>query len=471
VTRLVPVVLCGGAGTRLWPLSRKDRPKQLLELAGGRTLLEATLRQLDGLVAAHPMLVTSAATRFQVADRLAEAGLVHGDVVVEPEPRGTAAAVAAAGLLAGGDPVLLVLPSDHHVAAPEAFRAAVRAGLPHAEAGRLVIFAVPPTRPETGFGWIALGPALGPSIGDDAGGARAVDAFVEKPDAATAAAFAADGRHAWNAGIFLFRASAWAAALDRHAPAVAAAAARGVDEAVREHGFVRLGASFAHAPVGSVDTAVLERADGLVAVPLVAGWSDVGSFAALHDAQARDDAGNAADGDVVLVDTHGSYVHAEHRLVVGLGLRDTIVVETADAVLVAPHHRAQDVRDVVERLRAAGRAEADLHADAERPWGAWTTVDAGPAHRVKRLVVRPGGRLSLQVHARRAEHWVVVEGRPRVTIGTDVRELGPGDVVTIPVGVAHRVENPGSGRVVIVEVAVGDVDEDDVKRLEDRYGR
>lgn len=459
---LVPVVLCGGAQTATWPLSRALRPGALQAVLGSATLLELTLHRLEGLATAPPIAVCGDAVRFQVQAQLRSTGHDDAVLLVEPEGRHTAPATALAALHADDDALLLVLPSDHHVDDPVAFRRAVGDAVPLAEAGRLVVFGVRPDRAETAFGWIVPG--------DDAPGGRAVRRFVEKPDAVEAARLLADGA-LWNAGIVLARADVLRSALERFAPRVVGACRVAMAAVQVDHGFHRVGDAFRDCPATSLDVAVLERTDGAVVVPLDAGWADMGSWRSLWANTAHDERGNAVTGDALLVDTDACYVRASHRLVVALGVRDHVIVETPDAVLVAPTSRTHEVSEAVRRLRATGRSEVDVHTVVERPWGRYAVLERADGFQVKRLEVDAGQGLSLQVHARRDEQWTVVRGRARVTVDGEVSLLGPGGSVRIPAGTSHRLENPGHAPVELVEVAVGEVTEDDIVRLVDRYGR
>jgi mannose-1-phosphate guanylyltransferase/mannose-6-phosphate isomerase len=470
---IVPVILCGGSGTRLWPLSRTALPKQFLPLAGDGSLLQDTVQRLGGLEPepAAPLVICNEAHRFLVTGQLAELG-VPGRLLLEPVGRNTAPAVTLAALEArdewGDDALLLVLAADHVVRDPAAFVAAVEAAVPAARTGSLVTFGVRPTRPETGYGYIEAGPAPAAS----ALAPRPIRRFVEKPDAATAAGYVAAGNYLWNSGMFLFKAGAWLAELaarapDIHAAVTAVARSRGADGAVAVDA-----AAFGRCRKESIDYAVMEHTDRGVVVPLDAGWDDVGSYAALRDVSPQDGHGNALRGDVLAIDSRDCYVRADSRFVGVVGLDGCVVVETKDAVLVAPVDRAQEVKRLVEELDVRGRPETRLGREVFRPWGSYDSIDSGTGFQVKRLTVLPGASLSLQLHRRRAEHWVVVAGTPRITRDDEVYDLAPGQHTYIPLGARHRIENPGATTVQIIEVQVGDyLGEDDIVRFEDRYGR
>ncbi|MEJ2632423.1 MAG: mannose-1-phosphate guanylyltransferase/mannose-6-phosphate isomerase [Acidihalobacter sp.] len=471
MTSLVPVVLSGGSGTRLWPLSRHAYPKQFIPLFDELSLFQATIQRLDGLDGvAGPCVVSNDEQRFMMAEQLLELGL-HGRIILEPVGRNTAPAIAAAALdVAATDPqsVMLVLPADHLIADVAAFHQAVQAGLETARAGRMVTFGVVPNRPETGYGYIEAGEPLG------AAAAREVVRFVEKPDLETAEVYLAGGRHLWNSGMFLFTAASYLEAMEKYAPAMLEAVRQAYSQAREDLDFLRLDAdAFAACPADSIDYAVMERAEGEVAViPLDAGWSDVGSWHALWEAGEHDDAGNRLEGDVIAVDCRDTYVHAGNRLVAALGLDDVVVAETADAVLVAARDRVQDVKTVVEQLKREKRTEWQVHREVFRPWGSYEGISLGERFQVKRIMVKPGQSLSLQKHFHRAEHWVVVQGTARVTRGDDVFTLSENESTFIPLGVVHRLENPGRIPLEIIEVQSGAyLGEDDIVRLDDVYGR
>jgi len=467
---LVPVILSGGAGTRLWPLSRELYPKQLLRLVAERTMLQETVARTEGLPGlAPPIVVCNENHRFMVAEQLRELGTAPQAIVLEPQGRNTAPAAAIAALLVSGgadaDPVLLVLPADHVITDVPAFQAAVAVGRVAAESGSLVTFGVVPDRAETGYGYIRRDAGPGPAF--------SVAKFVEKPDSATARGYVESGEYYWNSGMFMFRASAYLAELGRYTPAMLAACRAALAAAGRDLDFLRLPAQeFASCPSDSIDYAVMEKTDRAVVVPLAAGWSDVGSWAALADALPRDAEGNVTAGDVLTEDSSGCYLHSTSRLVAAVGLRDHVVVETKDAVLVAPRDRVQDVKELVAELKARGRYETSLHREVYRPWGSYDSIDSGDRFQVKRLIVNPGATLSLQLHHHRAEHWVVVTGTAKVTRGDEVFTLSENESTYIPIGARHRIENPGKIPLHIIEVQSGTyLGEDDIVRFEDRYGR
>ncbi len=467
--QIIPVILCGGAGTRLWPLSRGLLPKQLLALSGTATLLQDTygrVRDLDPGCQA-PLVLCNQAHRFLVDMQLRDAG-AQPRLILEPVGRNTAPAVAVAALRAiaeqGEDLLLLVLPSDHIIVDAAAFRVAVQAALPAAVSGELVTFGVVPERPETGYGYIRTAGGEAP---------QAVEEFVEKPDFATAQGYVASGRYLWNSGMFLFSAAAYLRELRLLAPDILESCKTAVAGGRLEGTTLHLGEeAFRVCRSQSIDYAVMEGTQHASVVPLSAGWSDIGSWTALHEVSARDDAGNATFGDVLAIDCQDSYVRAESRLVGVLGMEGCVVVETKDAVLVAPKARAQDIKLLVDALAKEQRPEVSHGREVFRPWGSYDSLESRPGFQVKRLVVLPGAVLSLQLHRRRAEHWVVVAGVARITRDDEVFELQRNEHTFIPLGARHRIENPGSELLEIIEVQVGDyLGEDDIVRLEDRYGR
>ena len=480
-TTLVPVILCGGTGTRLWPLSRATYPKQYWPLAGSgeETLLQQTQLRLQGLVGlAPPLLICNEDHRFIVAEQMRQIGVDPAAIVLEPMGRNTAPAVAVAALQAsaeGEDPLLLVLAADHVIRDAERFRATVEAGRAAAVAGQLVTFGIVPTAPETGYGYIEAAEPLALDGGGEGsiGSPVAIQRFVEKPDRATAEGFLASGRFTWNSGMFLFRASAILAELERHAPQVVTACRNALELESTDLDFLRLEReAFAHCPNVAIDVAVMERTDRGAVLPLDAGWSDVGSWSALWETTDQDDQGNVLRGRVISEDSRNCYLRSEHRLVVGLGVENLVVVETDDVVLVAQRDRAQDVKTIVGLLEQAGAPESKAHRRIYRPWGSYDGITEGDRWQVKKIVVNPGACLSLQMHHHRAEHWIVVKGTALVE-KEGVQELvGENQSTYIPLGAKHRLSNPGKIPVEMIEVQSGPyLGEDDIVRFEDRYGR
>jgi mannose-1-phosphate guanylyltransferase/mannose-6-phosphate isomerase len=471
--RIVPVILSGGSGTRLWPLSREQLPKQLLALVGNdRTMLQDTVVRVRAVPAIQsPIVVCNEEHRFLIADQLAEMGVADARILLEPIGRNTAPAVALAAEVllsqteSTEDPLLLVLPADHVIADAAAFRAAVTVAAPFATAGKLVTFGIVPTAPETGYGYIRHGELRA--------GAAPIEEFIEKPDHARAASFLQAGDYLWNSGMFLFSARSYLIELQREAPTIAGSVAVACSNVRRDGQFIRVDrAAFEACPSDSIDYAIMEGAESGMVVPLDAGWSDVGSWSSLHEAMVPDGNGNALRGDVLAQDTTNSLVIAESRLVATVGLKGHVVVETKDAVLVVPSDRVQEVKSLVGQIREAGRSEHVSHREVHRPWGTYDSVEAGAGYQVKRLSVKPGGAMSLQRHRHRAEHWVVVAGIARITCDDEVFELRANESTYIPVGSKHRIENPGSETLHIIEVQTGDyLGEDDIERFEDRYGR
>ncbi len=471
---LVPVILCGGTGTRLWPLSRATYPKQYWALAGGgeETLLQQTHQRLEGLVGlAPPLLICNEDHRFIVAEQMRQIGVDPAAILLEPVGRNTAPAVAVAALKAtarGDDPLLLVLAADHVIRDASRFRDAVEAGMAAAEAGQLVTFGIVPTAPETGYGYIEAAQALA-----GAGAPVPIARFVEKPDRATAEQFLATGRFTWNSGMFLFKASAILAELERLAPEVVSACRSALEHDAADLDFLRLErGAFAGCPNVAIDVAVMERTDRGAVLPLEAGWSDVGSWSALWETADQDSDGNVLRGRVISEGSRNCYLRSEHRLVVGLGVEDLVVVETDDVVLVAHRNRAQDVKTVVGQLEAAGARESKAHRKIYRPWGSYDGVTEGGRWQVKKIVVNPGASLSLQMHHHRAEHWIVVAGTAVVEKNGVEELVGENQSTYIPLGCRHRLSNPGKIPVEMIEVQSGPyLGEDDIVRFEDRYGR
>jgi mannose-1-phosphate guanylyltransferase/mannose-6-phosphate isomerase len=471
---LVPVILCGGTGTRLWPLSRASYPKQYWALAGSgdETLLQQTQQRLEGLPGlAPPLLICNEDHRFIVAEQMRQIGVEPAAILLEPIGRNTAPAVAVAALQAtahGDDPLLLVLAADHVIRDAAAFRSTVIAGAAAAEAGQLVTFGIVPTAPETGYGYIEAAQSLAA-----ASAPVPIARFVEKPDRATAQAFLATGRFTWNSGMFLFKASAILAELERLAPEVVSACRAALEQDSADLDFLRLEReAFASCPNVALDVAVMERTDRGAVLALEAGWSDVGSWSALWETADQDGQGNVLRGRVIHEDARNCYLRSEHRLVVGLGVEDLVVVETDDVVLVAHRDRAQDVKAIVGLLEREGAPESKAHRKIYRPWGSYDGVTEGERWQVKRIVVNPGASLSLQMHHHRAEHWIVVQGTAVVDKDGHQELVGENQSTYIPLGCKHRLSNPGKIPVELIEVQSGPyLGEDDIVRFEDRYGR
>ena len=471
---ITPVLLCGGSGTRLWPLSRKSYPKQFVPLIGEETLFQASAARLSGEGFAAPVVLTNSDFRFIVTEQLSGAGIDPGAVLIEPEGRNTAPAVLAAALwLERSDPegLMLVAPSDHVVPDAPAFRAAVAAGVPAAEAGQLVTFGIKPTHAETGYGYLELSE----DPGDFAARPLALERFVEKPDAARAAEMLASGRHLWNAGIFLFKVRTILAAFRDHAPELVAPVQAAVEAGKPDLGFFRLDpGAWGQVEEISIDYAVMERAANLSVVPFAAGWSDLGGWDAVWRETGPDAAGVVASGHATAIDCANTLLRSEDAGVelVGIGLKGIIAVAMPDAVLVADAARAQDVKQAVAALRDKGATQATAFPKDHRPWGWFESLVVGDRFQVKRIVVHPGAALSLQSHHHRSEHWIVVEGTARVTVDDEVRLVSENQSVYIPLGAVHRMENPGKLPMVLIEVQTGAyLGEDDIIRYEDVYAR
>jgi mannose-1-phosphate guanylyltransferase/mannose-6-phosphate isomerase len=480
---LQPVILCGGSGTRLWPLSRQQYPKQLLALNGDRSMLQATALRLTGELqwpdcqVLPPVVVSNEEYRFISAEQLRAVGVKPGALILEPVGRNTAPALTVAALHAsstGSDPILIAMPADHVISDMDAFRAAVRSGLSYAEAGGVVTFGIEPSEPHTGYGYIRVSDKLGT-------GAAKLGAFVEKPNLTTARKYVESREYLWNSGIFMMKASSWVRELSQARPDILEACKAAFSGAEIDNDFVRLNRSaFEACPAESIDYAVMEdlpaRAASeeidAVVIPLNAGWSDIGAWNALWEIGTKDTSGNVLHGDVHAIDTTGSLVVAQNRLVACVGLRDAVVVETPDAVLVAHRDRIESVKELVSKLKGAGRAEVDAHRKVYRPWGWYDSIDQGPRFQVKRIVVNPGASLSLQLHHHRAEHWVVVTGTARVTRGEETFIVSENQSTYIPLGVRHRLQNPGKVPLEMIEIQSGAyLGEDDIVRFEDTYGR
>jgi mannose-1-phosphate guanylyltransferase/mannose-6-phosphate isomerase len=466
---LVPVLLSGGVGSRLWPVSREAHPKQFQPLAGELSMLQETLRRTTGLDEAAPVVVCNEEHRFMVAEQLRQVEIGASALILEPEGRNTAPAVALAALHAvqeDPDALLLVLPADHVIQDVTAFVEAVGKAVPLAQQDKLMTFGVVPTSPETGYGYINCGAQLGEDL-------FALERFVEKPDSATASAYLESGNYLWNSGMFLLGASAFLAELGKHAPGILAACTEAMASASHDMDFVRPDAkSFAECPADSIDYAVMEKTSNGGVVSLDCGWSDVGAWSALWDVAPRDSEGNACRGDVLLDNCSGSYFYSDSRLVAATGVQDLVVVETADAVLVADKGRVQDVKRIVNALKAQNRPEVSLHRRVYRPWGSYESLVTSDRFQVKRIIVNPGQKLSLQMHHHRAEHWIVVQGTAEVTCDDKVFMLGEDESTYIPLGTRHRLANPGRIPLELIEVQSGTyLGEDDIVRFDDQYGR
>jgi mannose-1-phosphate guanylyltransferase/mannose-6-phosphate isomerase len=481
---VVPVVMAGGSGTRLWPLSRTGFPKQFLVLAGNSSLFQQAVTRLRALAddgeldVDAPLVVSNEEHRFLVLDQLRDLRIEPAAVLLEPVGRNTAPALTLAALQAveggrqgaGGasaDPVLIVAPADQTVIDGPAFSAALARAVRQAAAGAITILGVTPDRPETGYGYIRTATRDGEQF---------VARFVEKPDLATAERYLAEGGYYWNAGMFVLRASVWLAALERFRPDMLAASRQAFERATRDARFVRPGrAEFAAVPAESIDYAVMEKCPGVLDIrmqPLAAGWNDLGAWDAVWQVLPKDGAGNATVGDAIVADSRNTLVHASSRLVAVVGLEDAVVVETPDAVLVASREKSQDVKKIVTRLGAEQRGEHALHRKVHRPWGWYDSVDEGARFQVKRIMVKPGASLSLQMHHHRAEHWIVVSGTAEVTNGDKVILLSENQSTYIPLGQTHRLANPGKVPLELIEVQSGSyLGEDDIVRFEDTYGR
>lgn len=483
---LQPVILSGGSGTRLWPMSREKYPKQLLSFIGGETMLQSTATRLSGYsgkvtVATGPIVVCNEEYRFLSAEQMRAAGTTGGRILLEPFGRNTAPAVTIAAMLAaadGDDALLLVMPADHVMRDLPAFHAAIDAAIGPALDGAMVTFGIVPDRPEIGYGYLEVATSIRGI--DGLRDAQPLVAFVEKPPVETARQYLEGGRHLWNSGLFMMRASVWLKALAHFAPTMHDACDKAFKAGSTDRDFVRIGRdAFALCPSDSIDYAVMEKlaaAPGLgipgVVVPLSAGWSDVGAWDAVWAAATKDANGNSAQGDTMLEDTRNSLVITEGRLVACLGLDDMIVIETPDAVLVARKDKTQEIKKIVNRLKAESRPHADNHRKVHRPWGYYDSIDNGSRFQVKRIVVKPGASLSLQMHHHRAEHWIVVSGTARVTRGDEIIMLAENQSTYIPLGTVHRLENPGKIDLEMIEVQSGTyLGEDDIVRLEDNYGR
>ncbi|UTF59550.1 mannose-1-phosphate guanylyltransferase/mannose-6-phosphate isomerase [Gilvimarinus sp. DA14] len=465
---IFPVILSGGSGSRLWPMSRELYPKQFLPLVGESTLLQETLQRLAGLKPHAPILVCNEEHRFLAAEQLRQINQLDHNIILEPVGKNTAPAIALAAFTAlKTDPnaLLLVLPADHVIQNAEAFRAEVEKATAAAQGGDLVTFGIVPTYPETGYGYIQAGTSQ--TLG------YKVQSFVEKPDLRTAKTYLASGDYYWNSGMFLFRADRYLAELEQHRPVIYQACKDSFSAPEEDLDFIRVNKEiFSQCPSESIDYAVMENTKRATVFPLDAGWSDVGSWSSMADVSDKDENGNTSKGDVIQHNSRNTYVFAENSLVSTVGLDGLVVVQTKDAVLVAAKDQVQDVKTIVQSLKASARSEYRLHRDVYRPWGMYESIDAGYRYQVKRITVNPGAKLSVQMHHHRAEHWVVVSGTAKVTIDDDTKLIAENQSVYIPVGSVHALENPGQIPLQLIEVQSGPyLGEDDIVRLEDKYGR
>jgi len=464
---LLPVIMAGGTGSRLWPMSRKNLPKQLLKLDGDHTMLQATVSRLDGLTCMAPSVICNEDYRFMVAEQLRQMGSDTSALILEPIGRNTAPAIALAAIEAtrhGDDPTMLVLAADHVIRDEEAFRQCVTEGEALVDQGKIVTFGIVATHPETGYGYLKAASKTG---------ASAVEAFVEKPDAATAQHYFDSGDYFWNSGMFMFKASRYLSELGKHRADILEACQQAMADVGHDLDFTRVDAeAFAKCPSESIDYAVMEKAHDVWVVPMDAGWNDVGSWTALKDIGEKDAAGNVCYGDVINHNTSNSYIRTENRLIATVGLDNVIVVDTKDAVLIANGENAQDIKKIVDQLKAEGRAEHEFHREVYRPWGKYDSIDNGERYQVKRITVKPGEKLSVQMHHHRAEHWIVVSGTALVNRGDEEILLTENQSVYIPLGTVHALENSGKIPLELIEVQSGSyLGEDDIVRFTDRYGR
>lgn len=468
--------MAGGTGSRLWPLSRALYPKQFLSLQGELTMLQCTLDRLRDIECENPNVICNEQHRFIVAQQLQKINKLANNIILEPAGRNTAPAIAIAALTnlhndPTCDPVILVLAADHIIQDVEAFRKCVEDALPLAQLGKLVTFGIIPRSPETGYGYIRRQKTIQTYV--EGIEAYDVESFVEKPDAKTAHDYIECGDYYWNSGMFMFRASRYLEELKKYRPDILDACEKAMTTFVPDLDFVRVNEeAFLACPDESIDYAVMEHTSDAVVIPLDAGWSDVGSWSSLWDVSKKDDNGNVCEGDVLALNSHDSYIYSESSLVTTIGVRDLVIVQTKDAVLIADRNAVQDVKKVVEQIKAEGRHEHHIHREVYRPWGKYDSIDAGERYQVKRITVMPGEGLSVQMHHHRAEHWVVVAGTAKVTINGEIKLLGENESIYIPLGATHCLENPGKIPLHMIEVRSGTyLEEDDVVRFEDRYGR
>jgi len=478
---LYPIIMAGGTGTRLWPLSRSNYPKQFIPLCGEHSMLQETLLRLKGLNHQSPMIICNEDNRFITAEQVKQLNLApnlkQAQILLEPVGRNTAPAIALAAFSAvanGDDPLLLVLAADHVIQNVAAFHAAVAQATVLAEAGKLVTFGIVPTQAETGYGYIRRGEVVASSAAASTGQQTyAVAAFVEKPNAETAQSYLQSGEYYWNSGMFLFKASRYLAELNQHRPDIYQACQKAVTELTADLDFIRINKeAFTACPDDSIDYAVMEKTKDAVVVPLDAGWNDVGGFAALWQVADKDAQNNVLRGEVFSHNSHDMYVHSDDKMIATVGVNDLVIVNTKDAVLVAHKDYTQDVKHIVNQLKAANRTEVNFHREVYRPWGKYDSVDNGQRFQVKRITVKPGAKLSVQMHHHRAEHWIVVAGTALVTIDGKDQYLSENQSVYIPITAVHALENPGKVPLELIEVQSGSyLGEDDIVRFSDKYGR
>ena len=465
---ITPVIMAGGSGSRLWPLSRSLYPKQFLALTGENTMLQETLSRLSALDVSAPLVICNEEHRFIVAEQLRSIEKT-GSIILEPVGRNTAPAIALAAevTLNDQDPLLLVLAADHVIQDTVAFTQAVNNAVPLAQAGKLVTFGIVPTQAHTGYGYIKRGNAVSDSSGFD------VNAFVEKPNSSVASEYVESGEYYWNSGMFLIKASRYLQELEKYCPKISAACKNALENTTSDNDFIRLDAdAFKLCPDESIDYAVMEHTNDAVVVPLNAGWNDIGAWSALWEVNDKDEHGNTIYGDSILQDTTNSLIHGGERLVTTIGLDNVVIVDTKDALLVASKDKVQDVKQIVEKLKVEQRSEYKIHREVYRPWGKYDSIDNGKRYQVKRITVNPGEKLSIQMHHHRAEHWIVVSGTAKVTNGNNTFLVTENESTYIPIGVIHALENPGKMPLEMIEVQSGSyLGEDDIVRFEDRYGR
>jgi len=468
--KIVPVILSGGSGTRLWPLSRKQHPKQYLPLASDNTMLQETILRLKGLDnLADPIIVCNADHRFLVAEQCQQIDIKNPTILLEPVGRNTAPAIAAAALQSLRDledSILLVLSADHVIQDVDTFHEAINIASQQVQSGKLATFGIVPTNANTGYGYIK-------SSKENSNGAHKVEEFVEKPDLKTAQTYLEQGNYLWNSGMFMFKAGVLIDELTTHSPGIVASVNNAINNATQDLDFIRLDKqAFESSPSDSIDYALMEKSNNVVVVPLDAGWNDIGAWPALYDIGNKDANGNVTKGDVIIQDTTNTYINADHHMVVAIGVDNLIMIDTPDATFIATQDKAQEVKNIVKSLQASGRYESSVHRKVYRPWGWYDSIESGEYFQVKRLHVKPGAKLSLQMHHKRAEHWVVVSGTATVTNGEQTFNLNKGESTYIPLGVTHGLENATNKPLEIIEVQSGIyLGEDDITRFEDMYGR